>query len=113
MEVALRRRLAGVADVSISQSRQTVNVSFVPGTFVFSAAAFREAVAEAEVEVLALEAQVCGVVAEDGVLRPLSAREPPLVRLHGRPSQTGDAICVAGRLDDAAVPYVLEIAELP
>ena len=54
----MRRRLVGVADISISHSQQTAVVTFLPGTQMFSAAAFREAVAEADVEVVSLHADV-------------------------------------------------------
>jgi hypothetical protein len=69
MEVALRRRLAGVAAVSISQRYQTAQVTFVPGTTMFSPAAFRAAVAEADVEILSLDLTVCGAVDTDNGLR--------------------------------------------
>jgi hypothetical protein len=62
MEVALRRRLAGVIDVAISQSQQTAVVTFAPGTRHFSAAAFRSAIAEASVDVVSLEIDVCGFI---------------------------------------------------
>ena len=108
MEVALRRRLAGVDGISISQQEQRATATFVPGTMAFSAAAFREAVAEAEVEVLAIEAHVCGVVDSTG--RILGATRGPgaLVQLGGE-MHPGTSICVTGHLDDRAQPYKLEV----
>ena len=110
MEVALRRRLAGVNDVSISQSDQTATVSFTPGTRSFSAAEFRKAVAEANVEVIALEASVCGVVDERRELRSLNDAGQLLVRLRDAAVGVGTAICATGRLDDRPEPYELQVA---
>ena len=109
MEVALRRRLAGVVEVSISQSAQTAAVTFMRGTRTFSAAEFRAAVAEAGVEVVALEASVCGVVDERHELRSPHA-EQPLVRLRGGDARIGTSICATGQLDDRADPYELQVA---
>ena len=108
MEVALRRRLAGVAEVSISQYEQRARVTFVPCTHVFSTAAFRSAVAEADVEVITIDARVCGVVDQEGALRVAMSDHEPLVQLRGdvRP---GTSICVTGRVDDRAEPYRLEV----
>jgi hypothetical protein len=108
MEVALRRRLAGVAEVSISQQQQRAVVTFLPDTRVFSAAEFRAAVAEADVEVISLDARVCGLVDEDGALRPSASGRELLVRLRGE-VRSGTSICATGRLDDRAEPYALEI----
>ena len=109
MEVALRRRLAGVSDVSISQSQQTAAVTFLSGTHEFSAAAFREAVAEADVEVVSLEAEVCGVIDGDNGLRWLGDVSRPFVRLRGGDAPPGSAVCVSGRLDETVEPYELHV----
>jgi len=105
----LRRRLAGVADISISQSQQTAAVTFVSGTREFSAAAFRQAVAEADVEVLSLEVEVCGVIDEENVLRSVGEVKGPLVRLRGGHAAPGSAVCVSGRLGDSVEPYELHV----
>jgi len=60
MEVALRRRLEGVATVAISQQHQTAEVRFAPGPHVFSAAEFRAAAGEADVEVVSFAIEACG-----------------------------------------------------
>jgi hypothetical protein len=60
MEVALRRRLEGVASISISQERQTAEVAFARGPHIFSPEEFRAAVGEADVEVLSFEIEACG-----------------------------------------------------
>ncbi len=110
MEVALRRRLAGVAGVSISQSEQTAAVTFAEGTRHFAAAEFQRAVAEADVEVIALEATVCGVVKDGNELRARNDRQQVLVRLRGGDVAVGTSICATGRLDDRAEPYELQVA---
>jgi hypothetical protein len=109
MEVALRRRLEGVAEISISQHEQRATVTFVPGTHVFSSEAFRAAVAEADVEVITLDVRVCGLVDENGALQGAAGGHEPLVRLRGdvRP---GNSLCATGRLDDNERPYELEVA---
>jgi hypothetical protein len=108
VEVALRRRLAGVADISISQQAQTAAVTFVPGTLAFSAEDFRSAVAEAEVEVLTLDVRVCGVVDDNHALRTAAPERPPLVQLHGD-VRLGASVCVTGRLDDRPEPDTLDV----
>ena len=106
MEVALRRRLAGVADISISQSQQTAAVTFLSGTHKFSAAAFREAVAEADVEVVSLEADVCGVIDDENALRSLPH---VLLQLRGGNAVVGSDVCVTGRLNEQVEPYELDV----
>jgi hypothetical protein len=109
MEVALRRRLAGVDQISISQSQQTAVVTFRPGTQVFSAAAFREAVAEADVKVVSLNADVCGVIDRENALRSSQHVEAPLLQLRGGNATVGSTVCVNGRLNEQAQPYELDV----
>jgi hypothetical protein len=109
MEVALRRRLVGVAEVSISQSEQTAAITFAPGTRSFSAAEFRTAVAEADVEVIVFEASVCGIVGERNELRSRNDLGQPMVRLRDSDAAAGASICATGRLDDRAEPYELQV----
>ena len=109
MEVALRRRLDGVAEIAISQHEQTAAVNFVPGTYSFSAEAFRSAVAEADVTVISLEANVCGRVDDRSALRSRTDEDQILVRLRGEALQVGSLICAVGHLDDRGQPYELEV----
>jgi hypothetical protein len=109
MEVALRRRLAGVADVAISQSEQTAAVTFAPGIRSFSAAEFRRAVAEADVEVIGFEASVCGIVGEGNELRSRNDLNQAIVRLRDSDAGVGASICATGRLDDRTEPYELRV----
>jgi hypothetical protein len=113
MEVALRRRLAGVADVTISQSRQTAAVTFASGTYVFSGLAFTEAVAEAEVDVLSLEVDVCGMIDDRNVMRSSTGQGQAIVHLRGGGFRAGSPICVTGRLEESSKPPGLEVTSLP
>jgi hypothetical protein len=101
MDVALRQRLDGVARISISQSMQTADVNFASAPHRFSATAFREAVGEAEVEVLRFEIDVCGdVVLEQG--RPwLTAGSDRFLLTDAGPAP-GQFVCVTGGLDDVS-----------
>ena len=112
MEVALRRRLAGVADVSISQGEQMAVVSFVTGTRVFSAAEFRGAVGEADVDVVSLDVDVCGVVDGQNILRSSTDRQQPFVRLRGGDAPAGSTICVTGRLEEGPELSALDVTKV-
>jgi hypothetical protein len=105
--VGLRRRLSGVADIAISQSQQTVSVQFDPPAARFSAATVRQAVGDASAEVLRLDVVACGHVEDRAGERWLVAGEAAYV-LTGAAAAAGTAVCVAGRLDDAADPQRLE-----
>ena len=108
----MRRRLAGVAEVSISQSQQTATVTFVSGTPAFSPAVFRDAVAEAEVDVVSLEVDVCGVVDHQSVLRSSSGgHQRPFVRLRGSTADAGSSVCITGRLDGRPELPELEVTK--
>jgi hypothetical protein len=71
----------------------------------------RAAVAEADVEVVTLDVRVCGLVDQNGLLHRAIGRHEPLVHLRGdvRP---GSSICAAGRLDDRAQPYALQVVSV-
>lgn len=107
MEVALRRRLDGVVDVSISQARQTAAVTFAPGTRTFTTAEFRAALQEAGVTVLSLQIDVCGYKQEGG-LWLTDERESPFALIRGAAHADG-ALCISGRLDDRVTPYHLTV----
>jgi hypothetical protein len=124
MEVALRRRLEGVATIAISQAHQTAEVTFAPGRRVFSPEEFRAAVGEAEVEVVEFEIEACGNVISGassassassasgasgaGAAQPerwfvAGANRFVLTgELHG-----DDTACVSATLDDRREPYEL------
>jgi len=112
MEVALRRRLEGVAEVSISQREQTAEVRFAEGDYTFSPAAFRKAVAEAGVVVLSFQIDACGSIEQEQEQRWLvTDRNRFLLTASGtlRPDQR---LCVSGRLDDRAPPLRLDITDV-
>jgi hypothetical protein len=112
MEVALRRRLEGVAHISISQARQTADVTFAAAPHTFSAVAFREAVGEAEVEVLRFELEACGIVALREGQRWLSAGTDRFL-LADVEWADGQSVCVSGRLagESGEAPMVVEGAQ--
>ena len=113
MEVALRRRLEGVADISISQSRQTTEVEFAQGPHAFSPRAFRDAVGEAGVKVLSFHIDACGVIEQKDRQRWLAAGKNRFLLVEGgtSPGPVGQAVCVSGRLNDDSVPHRLEIID--
>lgn len=106
MEVALRRRLDGVARISISQARQTAEVEFAATPHTFSALAFREAVGEADVEVVSFEADVCGVVVQEQDRRWLTAGADRYLLPDGE-WELGARVCVTGRLADGADQHLV------
>lgn len=107
MEMALRRRLDGVASVSISQERQHAEVAFAPGAPAFSPSAFRAAAAEAEVDVVAFEIDACGRAEREGAGEWLVAGG---TRFLVTPGALPDnlTVCVTAVLRDASLPYRLE-----
>ena len=106
MEVALRRRLEGVATIAISQQQQTAEVVFAPGQHVFAPAEFRAAVEEADVEVLSFEVEACGRVEQDANTRWFVAGLNRFVVSDGSLSRDGPA-CVSAALDDGREPHQL------
>ena len=107
MEVALRRRLEGVADVSISQGQQTTAVTFAPGTLVFSAAAFRAALGEADVEVLRLEIEACGPIEAKAGQRWITTAGTHILLRGNAPAS--NVTCVTGQLNDQVEPNELDV----
>jgi hypothetical protein len=100
MEVALRRRLDGVAEVRISQERQTAQVIFAPGAPAFAPGEFRAAVGEADVEVLRLEIEACGRLEQEAGTTWFVAAPARFIVADAPP----DAVprCVSAELDDRA-----------
>jgi FAD synthase len=108
MEVALRRRLEGVAAISISQQDQTAEVSFVLATERFSPEQFRAAVGEADVEVLAFEIEACGMVASGAQGGRWFVAGANRFSLKGEVAPGNDGVgCVSATLDDRRAPYEL------
>jgi hypothetical protein len=103
MEVALRRRLDGVAEVRISQERQTAQVIFAPGAPAFAPGEFRAAVGEADVEVLRLEIEACGgLEQEDGTTWFVAGPARFIVADAAPPTPVPR--CVSAELDDGVAP---------
>ena len=109
MDVALRRRLAGVAHIAISQEQQRAEVAFGPDARAFSPGAFREAVAEADVEVLRFVVEACGTVVQDGERQWLLAGADRFA-LAVTGLTAGERRCLTAQLDDATGTLVPEAA---
>jgi|KBSSwiStaDraftv2_1062776.scaffolds.fasta_scaffold723012_1 hypothetical protein len=112
MEVALRRRLEGVAEVSISQREQTAEVTFAKGDYAFSSDAFRKAVAEAGVVVLSFQIDACGSIEQEQEQRWLVTDRNRFLLTAGDTLPSDQPICVSGRLDDRAPPLRLHITDV-
>ena len=104
MDLALRRRLEGVAEVRISQAHQTAEVRFAPGPHVFVAGEFRAAVGEAGVEVLRFEIDVCGRVERAGEATWLVAGPNRFTLARAPAFATAGEPCLSAVLDDAVSP---------
>lgn len=100
MEVALRQRLEGADDISISQGQQTAEVRFAPASRAFEPQTFREATRQAAVTVLRFEIDVCGVVEQREGARSLVAGENRFTVTGGEAAPIGEPVCVTGRLED-------------
>jgi hypothetical protein len=107
--VALRRRLEGVDTVTISQSLQQAVVEFAAVRHTFSPAAFRDAVDDAGVEVLAFHIDACGVIEEFRNQRWLVAGPDRFVLDGGEGAPIGQPVCVSGELDDRTNPNRMKI----
>lgn len=100
MEVALRQRLEGVDSVSISETSQTTEVTFSPGDHEFSVATFREALREADVEIVTMQVDACGVAQSDGADLTLQAGSNEFLLAGEKEVPQGSPVCVSGRLDE-------------
>ena len=107
----MRRRLEGVASISISMSEQTTEVVFARGQ-AFSPTVFRDAVGESGVKVLSFQIEACGVIEQSEGQRWLAVGEDRFLREERDIAPPGQAVCVSGRLDDRSAPYRLEITDL-
>jgi hypothetical protein len=112
MEVALRRRLEGVSDISISQREQTAEVTFGEGDYAFSPEEFRKAVSEAGVVVLSFTVDACGSVRQNGQQRWLVAGKNRWLLKDDAAIPLEQPLCVSGRLDDRAKPPTLDVLEI-
>jgi hypothetical protein len=107
MDLALRRRLAGVADVRISQEQQTAEVVFTAGAHAFSPDEFRAAVKEADVDVVGFEIEACGRFESDGASHWFVAGSNRVAIGESSPTLAG-ASCLSAGLDDRVEPGRLE-----
>ena len=103
VEAALRRRLDNVA-ITMDQPRQIIDVAFEQTATPFSSASFRQAVAEAEGEVVSMTIEACGSIdAVEGRSWLVSGSSRLLVE-GNRDFVAGTEICVTGDLHDQERP---------
>src|SRR5918993_5183561 len=96
LEVALRQRLEGIDGVSISETNQTTEVRLRPGRDAFSARSFREAHRQAQVEVVTIRMEACGLVEGSGAERRLRAGATELWLSGEQTATEGSRVCVSG-----------------
>ncbi len=96
LEVALRQRLDGVTGVSISETNQTTEVTFRPGTDAFSARTFRDAHRQAQVEIVTMRMDACGLVESGAAERRLRAGATELLLDGEHAPVEGGRVCVSG-----------------
>ena len=103
VEAALRRRLDNV-DITTDQARQTIDLAFENSATPFSSASFRQALAEAEGEVVSITIEACGTIsAIEGRSWLASGSSRLLVEGSGN-FVTGTEICITGDLRDQERP---------
>ena len=105
----LRRRLEGVVGVSISQGDQTITVEFAGG--VFQPLMFRDAVAEAGLDILALRIDTCGTIEERADQYWLIAGQNQFA-LADSPDAPIGQLCASGALDDLSNPSRLVLTAM-
>jgi hypothetical protein len=106
MDMALRRRLDGVAEIRISQERQTAEVLFTADAQALATSEFRAAVGEADVEVLRFEIDVCGRFEREGATTLFVAASNRFLVADEPPSSSG-LTCLSADLNDGTVPALL------
>ena len=103
VEAALRRRLDNVA-ITMDQPKQIIDVAFEQTATPFSSASFRQAVAEAEGEVVSMTIEACGSIdAVEGRSWLVSGSSRLLVE-GNRDFVAGTEVCVTGDLHDQERP---------
>jgi hypothetical protein len=108
MEVALRQRLDGVAAVSISEGEQTTEVIFAPGDHAFSIEAFRLALRQADVAIVSVEIDACGIV-ERGEETRLEGGKTDLLLKGADDAPSGSPVCISGRLEQPTDPLRVQV----
>lgn len=109
----MRRQWSELAHVAISQSGQTVRLTFNPPSIEFTPERFRVATAEANVEVLTLDVEVCGLRAGvDGAVLIAGASR---VRVSSAERLPDGVTCVTGRVtsDDHGREWTVTAVNTP
>ncbi len=95
--------------MSISEQRQTAQVTLTPGGPAFSPGAFRAAAKQASVEVVRFEAEVCGIVEDRDQERWLNAGKTRYRLARAESLSADQVVCVVGALDDGTTPATLTV----
>jgi copper chaperone CopZ len=103
VRAALRRRLDNVA-ITIDQSRQTIDLEFEQVASAFSSASFRQALAEADGEVVSVAIEACGTIAAAEGRSWLTSGSARLLIEGSGPFVAGAEVCVTGELRDQERP---------
>ena len=110
VEAALGRRLDNIV-ITTDQARQTIDLAFEHTATPFSSASFRQAVAEAEGEVVSITIEACGTIdAVEGQSWLESGSSRLLVEGSGN-FAAGTEVCVTGDLRDQERPPRLVLGD--
>jgi hypothetical protein len=110
VEAVLRRRLDNVA-ITMDQTRQTIDLAFEQTATPFSSASFRQALAEAQGEVVSMTIEACGTIEPvQGRSWLVSGSSRLLVEGSGN-FVAGAEICVTGDLRDRERPPRLVLGD--
>ena len=99
MEVALRR-LEAVADLSISMSKQTLDVELKPG-HEFRPEAIREAVNQTDVSIVRFQIQARGYIKEDPTGRYFLAQKNKFAIVDSPQAPVETPLRILGQVDDS------------
>ena len=112
MELSLRRRLEGVANIAISQTEQTARIDFAAGEFRFSPGDFRTALDEAGLELVDLQIEACGGIENTAVGQALTMRTDRLRLEYAGAFPVASIVCVVGSVDFALEPATLHVERI-
>jgi len=106
----LRRRLDNVA-ITMDQPRQSIDLTFEQTATPFSSASFRQALAEAEGEVVSMTIEACGTIDTVEGRSWLTSGSSRLLIDGSGTFVAGTEICVTGDLRDQERPPTLVLGD--
>ena len=110
VEAALRRRLDNVA-ITMDQPSQTIDLAFEQTATPFSSASFRQALAEAEGQVVSMTIEACGTIDTVEGRSWLTSGSSRLLIEGSGTFVAGTEICVTGDLRDQKQPPTLVLGD--